>query len=140
MNPKTFSYVRLVKSEDLNHHGTLFAGRCAEWFVEAAFIAAASALPAENIVCLKVHGFEFTKPIHLGEIAHFESRIVFTGRTSLIVNINLHEQDTEEPIVSGFITFVNINKDGKPEPHGLILDLQDPKDIEINKTAALLRK
>ena len=26
---------RLVKSEDLNHHGTLFAGRGAEWFVEA---------------------------------------------------------------------------------------------------------
>ncbi len=25
---------RFVKSEDLNHHGTLFAGRTSEWFVE----------------------------------------------------------------------------------------------------------
>ena len=25
----------LVKSEDLNHHGTLYAGRNAEWFVES---------------------------------------------------------------------------------------------------------
>ena len=30
-----------VKSEDLNHHGTLFAGRTAEWFVEAGLMAAA---------------------------------------------------------------------------------------------------
>ena len=33
---------RLIKSEDLNHHGTLFAGRCAEWFVESGFIAVAA--------------------------------------------------------------------------------------------------
>lgn len=140
MKPETFSYVRLVKSEDLNHHGTLFAGRCAEWFIEAAFIAAASTLPAENIVCLKVHGFEFSKPIHLGEIAHFESRIVFTGHTSLIVNTNLKDKAKEEPIVSGFITFVNVNTHGKPVPHGLTLELQDQEDIKRNKIAALLHK
>jgi len=51
MKPQTFHYDRLVKSEDLNHHGTLFAGRSAEWFVEAGFIAAASVLPPKNIVC-----------------------------------------------------------------------------------------
>lgn len=32
---------RLVKSEDLNHHGTLFAGRMSEWFVEACSISGA---------------------------------------------------------------------------------------------------
>ena len=36
-----YSSMRLVKGEDLNHHGTLYAGRTAEWFVEAGFIAAA---------------------------------------------------------------------------------------------------
>jgi acyl-CoA hydrolase len=140
MKPETFSYVRLVKSEDLNHHGTLFAGRCAEWFVEAAFITAASALPAENIVCLKVHGFEFSKPIQLGEIAHFESRIVYIGRTSLIVNTNLKNKDNKEAIVSGFITFVNVNKNGRPFPHGLALEFEDREDFEMNKVAASLRQ
>ncbi len=66
MEPKEISYVRLVKSEDLNHHGTLFAGRCAEWFVEAGFIAVASVLPAENIVCMKIHGLEFSRPGSIG--------------------------------------------------------------------------
>jgi len=52
--------LRLVKSEDLNHHGTLFAGRTAEWFVESGFIAAASILDPKTIVCLKIHGMYFT--------------------------------------------------------------------------------
>ena len=42
MSMKTFVTHRLVKGEDLNHHGTLFAGRSAEWFVESGFIAAAA--------------------------------------------------------------------------------------------------
>jgi hypothetical protein len=36
--------MRLVKSEDLNHHGTLFAGRTAEWFVESGFLPVFSGL------------------------------------------------------------------------------------------------
>ena len=30
----------LVKGEDLNHHQTLYGGRCVEWCVQMAFIAA----------------------------------------------------------------------------------------------------
>jgi len=33
---ESFSSYHLVKSEDLNHHGTLFAGRSAEWTCSAA--------------------------------------------------------------------------------------------------------
>ena len=40
----------LVKGEDLNHHRTLFAGRGAEWLVEAGFIAAADMLN-RNLFC-----------------------------------------------------------------------------------------
>ncbi len=54
---------RLIKSEDLNHHGTLFAGRMAEWFVEGSFVAAAIAVGnPDHIVCLKVHGMRFNIP------------------------------------------------------------------------------
>lgn len=138
MEPQTFHYDRLVKSEDLNHHRTLFAGRCAEWFVEAGFIAAASALPTENIVCLQIHGLSFTQPIRSGNIAHFESKIVHTGQTSLKVFIALRLQENLDPIVSGFITFVNVNKEGFAEPHGLNLVLSNPEDIELNTLAKKL--
>ena len=34
-----------VKTEDLNHHGTLYAGRTAEWFVEVGLMAAQDLVP-----------------------------------------------------------------------------------------------
>ena len=51
----------LVKGEDLNHHGTLFAGRAAEWFVESGFLAAAAWVPAENIVLVKINSMTFSR-------------------------------------------------------------------------------
>jgi acyl-CoA hydrolase len=138
MHPQYFHYDRLVKSEDLNHHGTLFAGRSAEWFVEAGFIAAASALPAQNIVCLKVHGLTFTHPIKAGEIACFESKIVHTGRSSFVVYVRLKTQNQDEPLLTGFITFVHINAAGKAEPHHIELVLMTEEDVQLNKQASAL--
>lgn len=135
MEPKAISFVRLVKSEDLNHHGTLFAGRCAEWFVEAGFITVAGVLPAENIVCLKIHGLEFSQPIQLGQIARFYSKIVYTGKSSIKVFVELKPLNAKENAVNGFITFVFINKAGKPQPHGLNLELFDEKDLALYRIA-----
>ena len=50
MSFQTLVTNRFVKSEDLNHHGTLFAGRSAEWFIEAGLMAVSGILPADNIV------------------------------------------------------------------------------------------
>ena len=138
MKPQSFHYDRLVKGEDLNHHGTLFAGRSAEWFVEAGFIAAASALPAQNIVCLKIHGMTFTRPVRPGEIACFESRIVHTGRTSLKTYVRLKLRDREESVLEGFITFVHVDENGKAQPHGLELELETEEDKALNQQAASL--
>ena len=135
MQPRIFHSDRLVKSEDLNHHGTLFAGRSAEWFVEAGFIAAASVLPAKNIVCLKVHGLTFTRPIAAGEIVCFESRIIKTGRTSLTVYVELAIEDQEAPILNGFITFVHVDDHGHATPHGLELVPETEEDIRLHQQA-----
>ena len=40
MGMPVYKTYHLVKGEDLNHHGRLYAGRNAEWFVESGFIAA----------------------------------------------------------------------------------------------------
>lgn len=138
MKPEIFHFDRLVKSEDLNHHSTLFAGRCSEWFVEAGFIAVASVLPANNIVCLKIHGLTFTRPIGSGDIASFTSKIVHTGKSSLKVYVSLKNRGEEDPLVDGFITFVYVNEKGKAIPHGISLELTDPEDIELNRQAKML--
>ena len=66
---KKYYATHLVKSEDLNHHGTLFAARTASWFVESAFIAAACEHgdPSE-IVCRNIHGMSFRTPVRNGSV------------------------------------------------------------------------
>jgi acyl-CoA hydrolase len=112
-----FTSTRLVKGEDLNHHGTLYAGRTAEWFVESGFIAAASMTKPENIICLKIHGMTFSRPIHKGELPTFTSRVVLTGDTKIISLIEVRVLG--KLAVRGFITFIHVDLEGKPRPHGL---------------------
>lgn len=126
----------LVKGEDLNHHNTLFAGRGAEWLVEAGFIAAANLLSPEFILCLKIHGMTFVRPVKPGEVVRFDSRIVLTGRSRLVAYINATVKG--EPTVDGFITFVYVDKFGKSRPHGIVIDAVTPEEIAIQERARQL--
>jgi acyl-CoA hydrolase len=139
MEPRTFTTHRLVKNEDLNHHGTLYAGRSAEWFVEAGFIAAAGLTRPENIVCLKIHGMTFRRPVIPGEIIVFESSIVLTGRSSL--HAYVQTQVMGEFVMDGFITFVNVGHDGRARPHGVTVTAAGPEDQALQeRVRALLGK
>ena len=102
----TFTTYHLIKSEDLNHHGSLFAGRSAEWFVEAGFIAAAAELDPNNLICFKIHGMTFRSPLRLGQTVCYTSRFVYAGRTSCVTNIEVNVINDPTVLVSGFITFV----------------------------------
>jgi len=128
----------LVKSEDLNHHRTLYAGRLAEWFVEAGFIAASNLLPPEKIVCLKVHGLEFLRPVHIGEVACFTGKIVYAGKSSLVTYV--HVDVNKEQVVNGFITFIHIDERGNAAPHGLTLCPISEEDFELLEKAKALIK
>lgn len=138
MEPATNISNHLVKSEDLNHHGTLYAGRSAEWFVESGFIAAARLKAPENIVCLKIHGMTFTRSVQCGEIVTYHSKIIYAGTTSLVAFIEVKAKDA--PVVSGFITFIHVNADSKPVPHGIIITPVTEEDKALQETAMTLSK
>jgi acyl-CoA hydrolase len=133
---KTFATNRLVKGEDLNHHGTLYAGRTAEWFVESAFVAAGSVLPSKNIVCKKIHGLTFLKPVKPGQIVCFNSCIAYAGKSSLrvYVKVNLIHQ-TEELFVEGFVTFIHVNEKTEPIPHSIVIIPATDEEKEIYEKA-----
>jgi acyl-CoA hydrolase len=119
---ETISTRHLIKGEDLNHHGTLYAGRGVEWMVEAGFLAASNAVENENIVCMRINSLLFRKPVPKGQIVNYESRIVFTGRTSLTAYVRVLNSHTGEFIVDGFFTYVYVTEDGKPAEHGIIIE------------------
>jgi acyl-CoA hydrolase len=138
---KKFTTYRLVKSEDLNHHGTLYAGRGAEWFVESGFIAASSIVDPRNIICLKIHGMCFSKSVKLGETICYNSKIVYCGTTSLTAYISVGSiEEPDVPLVDGFATFVHVNKETKPTPHGLEMIAVTPEDCELQQKAKALKK
>lgn len=132
----TYTSVHLVKGEDLNHHGTLYAGRTAEWFVESGFIAAASMTKPENIVCLKIHGMTFSRPIRKGELPVFTSRVVLTGETKIVSLIEVRVLG--KLAVRGFITFIHVDLEGKSQPHGLDFVPVTPEDVALHEEAKKL--
>lgn len=121
---KEYETLHLVKGEDLNHHGTLFAARAAAWFVEAAFAAAACAHGnSSEIVCRNLHNMSFFQPIKKGSVISLKSRVVYVGTTSLTVYVKVADAMTEEKAVEGFVTFVTIEEEtGKKQPHRIRLD------------------
>lgn len=133
---KTFITHRLVKSEDLNHHGTLYAGRTSEWFVESAFIAAGSILPSKNIVCKKIHGLTFLKPVRPGQIVSFCSCIAYAGKSSIrvYVKVNLIHK-TEELYVEGFVSFIHVNENTEPIPHNVKIIPETEEEKELYEKA-----
>ena len=125
----------LVKSEDLNHHGTLFAGRSAEWFVESGFIAAAALTRPESIVCLKIHGMTYSRPVRRGEVVRFDSRIVLTGKSRIVAQIQMRGREPDDLIVDGFITFVNVDEHGKALPHGVVVAADTAEEQAVQEKA-----
>lgn len=127
---KYYQISHLVKSEDLNHHGTLFAGRSAEWLVEAAFVAAASQHGRpQDVLCVNIHGFTFKKPVQKGDIITFFSKVARVGNTSITVYVKAMSEIHGTTHVDGFLTFVCVDPDtaGK-RAHGIVLD--EPADEE----------
>lgn len=138
---KEYNISHLVKSEDLNHHGTLFAGRSAEWLVEAAFVAAAAEHGRpQDVLCINIHGFVFKKPVAKGTILTLKSRVVKTGRTSLVVYVKAVSEIEKTQHVDGFLTFVCLEPDTKKKRiHDVILDeTTDPEELEVRERALKL--
>ncbi len=136
MMNEIYTMYHLVKHEDLNHHGTLYAGRSAEWFVEAGFIAASSLLTPDSTVCLQIHGMTFSRPVHLGEIAHFHSRVVLSGKSKLVSYIKM--EVNRELVVEGFITFIHVNASGQVKPHGITIVLENEEERILHDRAEKL--
>lgn len=136
---KVHSTNHLVKSEDLNHHGTLYAGRCAEWTVEAGFIAVSYELDPRNVVCLRLHRLEFIHPVKAGHIITMNSQIVRTGRSTLTVYIETRDSRDSDVVTSkAFISFCYVDENTKSRPHGLEFTPSDDRERALNEKATEL--
>lgn len=139
---KIYETSHLVKGEDLNHHGTLFAAKAAAWLVEAAFVAAGCAYGKNEIVCRNLHQMSFTKPVKPGTILKLSSRVVYAGRTSFMVTVTAADAFTKEKAFEGTVTFVTVDEQtGRKTEHGIVLDKAvDEEEQKQREAAKQIRK
>jgi acyl-CoA hydrolase len=113
-----FTTIHLVKSEDLNNHNSLYAGRLAEWAVESAYIAAAKTAGTRGqMVCVNVREMQFHRPVRNGDLLNFSSTIQTVGTTSLTVYTKA--EVSEVLCLESEAIFVCVDHEGKKIPHGV---------------------
>ena len=126
---KTYKASRMIKSEDLNHHQNLYAGRAIEWMMESSFIAAVGEHKNKHGLLYKnTHQFNFFSPVDPGEIISYESTVVRTGKTSFTIHIDVISEETGRKKAEGYTTFVTIDEQSRPEAHGIRLDETDREE------------
>lgn len=114
--------LHIIRPEDLNHHGTLFAGQMAKWLVEAGFIMASRLVgKPEDVVCVQVNSMTFKKPLNNGDLIELKSRVAYLGSTSITVYSAVFREQDALPVVSNMATFVTVDKQNKPYKHGFKL-------------------
>ncbi len=124
---------RTVKSEDLNTHKTLYAGRLSDWMIESTFISVLTMFkerdPKGKVVMMGVDKVRWLKSAKLGDIIHIENSIAFLGNSRIILYSYVYKNnDRENKMAEGFFTYVSVDDNEKPRPHQLKID--EPKTEE----------
>lgn len=135
---KIYETLHLVKSEDLNHHGTLFAARGAAWLIETGFATAACEHgDTDEVVLRSLQNVSYSKPVKSGSIVRFTGRVVYAGSTSLIVAVTARDNITDELAIEGYAVFVTIDKDtAKKKQHNVVLDeTTDEEELRLREKA-----
>lgn len=138
---REYETLHLVKSEDLNHHGTLFAARGAAWLIEAGFTTVACEHGNTNEIVLRnIENVSYSRPVQKGSVVNVVSRVVYTGSSSVMVCVIVKDAMTGEVAIEGYLTFVTIQEGGKGKlVHNLVLDETiDEEELRQRKKAELL--
>ena len=126
---KRYRSSHMVRMENLNHHGNLYAGQGIEWMIETSFIVVCSEYgDPQGLLYKNTHKFDFYKSVNPGDIVTYEGLIVRTGRSSLTVRVGLYNERTGALHAEGYTTFVSVNRENRPVGHGILLD--EPADEE----------
>lgn len=107
-----------VFPNDTNHHGTMFGGRVLQLMDQTGAIAAAR-FAHTTVITAAMEAVSFQQPIREGMIIETVARVVYTGRTSMIVRVDVAEhQLTGERTraTTGYLTMVALDTAGNPTP------------------------
>ncbi len=109
--------VDLVFPNQTNHLGTLFGGHALSMMDKAASIAA-HRYCRTTVVTASIERTDFLAPVYEGELAEVTASVIKTGRTSMVVEVELHAENMltgdRRLCTRGKFNMVALDEHGKP--------------------------
>jgi uncharacterized protein (TIGR00369 family) len=123
----------IVLPNQTNNHGTMFGGDVLALMDRAAGIAALR-FCRQPVVTASTERIDFRTPIQRGEIIEAIAKVIYVGRTSMIVRIHIY---AEHPLIgdrrictTGYFSMVALDQAGQPVPVPRLLLDDDESRVE----------
>lgn len=112
------SMTEYVLPTHANALGNVFGGQILAWMDLCGAICAQRHVGAISVTA-GIDELAFEQPIKVGQVARIEARVTATFRSSLEVEVMVHGENASTgetwPCVRAFLTFVSIDREGKPQ-------------------------
>lgn len=108
----------LAEPMDVNFGGKVHGGIVMKWIDQAGY-ACATHWSGSYCVTVYVGGIRFLKPILIGSLVEVQAKVIYTGRTSMHIGVDVWASDPKDDemtkTTSCIIIFVAMDKDGVPK-------------------------
>ena len=109
----------LAEPSSVNFGGNVHGGAVMKWIDQAGYTCATS-WSGEYCVTVYVGGIRFYRPIRIGELVEVHARMIYTGRTSMHIEVDVRAGDPKhgklDRTTHCIIVFVGVDKNGQPVP------------------------
>ncbi len=128
-----------------NHYGTLYGGKLLELMDKAAFIATSRFAGADTVTASS-ESVDFHHPIRFGDIIELSAKVIYAGKTSMVVRIHAFGEDRRDHkkslATTGYFNMVAIDAAGKPQevPELLVETEEEKREWETGKRIKELSK
>ncbi len=119
MNQKRLTTLKfLAQPTDINFGGHVHGGTVMEWIDQAGYVCASS---WSETYCVTVHlgDLRFISPIQIGDLVEVEAKIIYTGRTSMHILVEVHSSNPRDhkrdKTSTCIIIFVSVDEKGTPK-------------------------
>ncbi len=122
MMPKTSSFSELSMTQIVmpfhaNLAGNMHGGEVMKLMDTVAGVVAARHCHT-NVVTASVTQLSFIKPIYVGDLVTCNAKLIYTGKTSMEVFVNVKAEDfkkgTVKYVSEGYFFLVSLDRDGRP--------------------------
>ncbi|GEP91186.1 Acyl-CoA hydrolase [Chitinophaga terrae (ex Kim and Jung 2007)] len=109
----------LAEPSDVNFGGKVHGGSVMKWIDQAGYTCAAN-WSGQYAVTVYVGGIRFFKPISIGDLVEINAKIIYTGKTSMHISIDVFagnpRQQQKSKTTHCVMVFAAVDDTGKPIP------------------------